>query len=216
MPTWRDMRGLGDIRGEHDLRSVRSHAIQSQYSASARLLGLAAAFQDRLDPTADHDVFYKRMFDILTAEGEGLDNWGRLVSIRRTIMLEDGSVMVLGDEPYRLLLLYKALANISASDPASLNRLLAELCSTGVGGLPTRAYVLEVAPMVIRWVFEAPLGPEQLAVFRAAGTLARGGGVGWELYAIGPEHTFGFDGQLLQPFNQAPFVGDNALVINRE
>jgi hypothetical protein len=172
---------------------------------------MAAAVQDLLDPTPDVDLFHGRMFDVLTAEGAGLDAWGRIVSIGRTIILDDGSALTLGDDSYRLLILYKALANISASSPASLNRLLGELCSTGVGGLPSRAYVLETGPMVIRWVFESPLGPEQLAVFNAAGTLARGGGVGWELYALDPGATFGFDGQLLQPFNQAPFAADDAM-----
>ena len=201
------------MRGEHNLRGKRSHAIQSQYSASPRMLALCAAFQDGLDPSRDFDLFHRKIFDVMTAEGVGLDAWGRIVSIGRVITVSDGSNLALDDEPYRLLILYKALANISASTPAALNRLLGTLCGTGVGGLPSRAYVLETAPMVIRWVFEAPLGPIQLAVFEAAGPLARGGGVGWELYAIDPGATFGFDGQLMHPFNQAPFAADNALIM---
>ena len=69
--------------------------------------------------------------------------------------------------------------------------------------------------MVIRWVFEDFLNDMQLLVFKAAGTLARGGGVGWELYAVAPARVFGFDGGHWQPFNQAPFAPDAALVIHR-
>ena len=93
--------------------------------------------------------------------------------------------------------------------------LLAALVNTGIAGFPRAAYVLEVDTMVIRWVFEDFLNDMQLLVFKVAGTLARGGGVGWELYAVDPARVFGFDGGGWQPFNQAPFAPDNALVIKR-
>jgi hypothetical protein len=213
MPTWNDIRQTSNLRGEHNLRGKRSQAIQSQYSASPKLLGLAKAFQLHLDLSPDVDLFYKKMFDIYTAEGEGLDNWGRILNIGR-IISDENVILTLSDDMYRLLLLYKALANISASSPDSLNVLLDALCKTEAANLPKSAYVLEVGPMVIRWVFEAYLNEEQLAVFKAAGTLARGAGVGWELYAITPYEVFGFDGSGLQPFNQAPFAPDNALIVN--
>jgi hypothetical protein len=209
MPTWNDIREDGDLRAEHNLRGVRSLAIQSQYSASRRLLAMTGSFQDVLDPTVDIDLFYKRIFNILTAEGYGLDNWGRILGIARVIS-DEGVSLTLEDEMYRLLLLYKAMANISDATAAGLNRLLGVLIATGVGGLPARAYVLEIAPMVIRWVFEDFMSPIQLAVFNAAGTLARGAGVGWEFYAISPGKVFGFDGQLMLTFNLAPFAPDDA------
>ncbi len=69
--------------------------------------------------------------------------------------------------------------------------------------------------MVIRWVFEDFLDAVQSAVFKAAGTLARGAGVGWELYAVGPDKVFGFDGSAMHPFNQAPFAPDASLIVNK-
>jgi hypothetical protein len=212
MPTWTDWRKTEDIRERRNIRSRKPYTIQSQYSASKRMLNLAKGFQVRLEPTADVDLFYDKMFNIMTAEGVGLDNWGRILAIGRTIE-DNGVSLTLSDEYYRLLLLYKALANISRSDADSLNHLLATLMATGVGGFTAAAYVLEVDTMVIRWVFEDFLDAIQLAVFKVAGTLARGAGVGWELYAINPNQVFGFDGSEMQPFNQAPFAPDNALII---
>lgn len=216
MPTWSDVRWNPDLRAGHNLRGMRSRAIQSQYSASARILALAAMMRDMLDPLPEEDLFYRKMFDILTAEGEGLDNWGRILDMGRTIAGRDGVSLTLEDGLYRLLLLYKAMANISPGDPESLNRLLKALCDTGVGGLPRAAYVLETGPMVIRWVFEDYLTDEQQAVFEAAGTLARPGGVGYEWYFVNPGQIFGFDGSGLHPFNQAPFRPDNSLHTGEE
>jgi len=214
MPTWTDIRESENLRSQDNIRSLKSRAIQSQYSASPKMLSLMAGFQAQLEPTVDIDLFYEKIFNIHTAEGQGLDNWGRILAIGRTI--EDGEATItLSDDYYRLLLLYKALANISRSDADTLNSLLAELVGTGIAGFPKASYVLEVDTMVIRWVFEDFLDPIQLAVFKAAGTLARGAGVGWELYAINPDKVFGFDGSLMHPFNQAPFAPDNALIQNR-
>lgn len=244
MYTWRNWRDVKDVRELENTREFTSYAIQSQYSASKKILALAAGFQERIDPHVDVDLFYRKMIDIYTAEGFGLDNWGVILQIGRTIPGPyagdcfgfDGSglapfdqlpfapdsgsaaavtMITLDDELFRLLLLYKALANISASDAATQNKLLSVLIDTGIGGFGNVAYVLEIDTMVIRWVFEDHMTPLQIAVFKVAGTLARGAGVGWELYAINPGQVFGFDGSAMQPFNQAPFAGDKSLIANR-
>ena len=244
MRTWRDFREMTDLRELEDLRDFTSYAIQSQYSASAKILALAAGFQKRIDPHFDSDLFYEKIFNIHSAEGVGLDNWGVILQIGRIIEVEDGSDPYtagggaaapaangagsggvyagtsvrrserLNDDYYRLLLLYKAMANISACTAAAQNHLLAMLINTGIAGFPRVAYVLEADKMVIRWVFEDYLDALQTAVFKAAGTLARGAGVGWELYALHPGQVFGFDGSGLHPFNQAPFAPDAALQIS--
>ena len=211
--TWRNWRDISDVRELENIREFTSYAIQSQYSASKRIRALAAGYQLRINPDIDIQLFYNKMFNIYTAEGIGLDNWGFILQIERNITDPDTSVSFnLDDEPYRLLLLYKALANISASDAISQNKLLSVLVDAGIGGFGSVAYVLEIDTMVIRWVFEDFLNEIQLAVFKVAGTLARGAGVGWELYAINPLEVFGFDGSEMQPFNQAPFVPGNILI----
>lgn len=213
MFTWRNFRDIPDVRELENIREFTSYAIQSQYSASEKILALSAGFQKQIDPHVDVDLFYRTMFNIYTAQGVGLDNWGVILHMARTINDPDTDKNItLEDEYYRLLLLYKAMANISASTAEAQNSLLAMLVNTGIGGFPQVAYVLEIDTMVIRWVFEDFLDPIQLAVFKVAGTLARGAGVGWEFYAVNPQEVFGFSGSGLQPFNQAPFVPDNALI----
>jgi hypothetical protein len=214
MPTWNDINETPDLRAEHNIRGMRSWAIQSQYSASPRMLRLMAAMQDALDLSRVTDDFYRQCFNLLTAEGVGLDNWGRILNIRRTITGQSGVSLTLEDEPYRLLLLYKAMANIASGEVEALNRLLKALCDTGVGGLPKVGYVLEAGKMVVRWVFEDYLTDVQLAVFQAAGTLARPAGVGYEWYFVHPGQVFGFDGSGLHPFNQAPFRPDDSLRVS--
>lgn len=210
MPTWVDIHNDSNLRARDNLREMTTNAIQSQYSSSPRILALANAFQTFVNIDKDRDLFYDNIFNIYTANGVGLDWWGRILGIDRTIVDENVEI-VLNDEYYRALLLYKAMANISSTENATLNDLLRRLIDTGIAGFPSRAYVLFVDTMVLRWVFESFLTSTQLAIFKAAGLSARGAGVGWEFYAVDPTQVFGFNGSGMQPFNQAPFVPDDAL-----
>jgi hypothetical protein len=241
--TWRDLRESLDLRELENLRELTAYTVQSQYAASEKILSLAAQYQEHIDPHVDIDLFYEKMFNIYTAEGVGLDNWGVILGIGRMIEApfpgecfgfdrsslhpfdqlpfapDSGTAIAdttvtLDDDPYRWLLLYKAMANISASTAKAQNHLLRMLVNTGIASFPHAAYVLEVDKMVIRWVFEDSLTPMQAAVFKAAGTLARGAGVGWQHYAINPAATFGFDGSNMRPFNQASFASKNALTLS--
>lgn len=236
MGTYQDYRSEINVRSLGNVRSRASHAIQSQYSASPHMLALMACFQRRIDiylnrtdangnavlNTADIDLFYDNMFNIMTAAGVGLDNWGQILQMPRAIPKVDFGYYIpdpdapdyisLDDDDYRLLLLYKAMANIASDEIDALNELLQALIDTGVQSLPDAAYVVETDKMVIRWVFEAYLTESQMAVFVAAGTLARGAGVGWEMYALTSSEVFGFDGGEWQPFGCAPFAPDNSFI----
>nr|DAY59888.1 MAG TPA: Protein of unknown function (DUF2612) [Caudoviricetes sp.] len=197
-PTWRDMDEVGDLFSLADVGSLASDAIQSQYAASPHLTGLVAGFQRRLDASADLDLIFDNLVWLPTASGVSLDVWGRIVGIPRGLMTEEGQI-VWDDSAYRFLILYKALANISASDAETLNSLLDRLFDGTV-------YVLDHQNMTIRVVFEFYADAIQTAILQNYGLLARGGGVGWEWYQIDPATTFGFDGSALQPFNQGIFA----------
>lgn len=73
--------------------------IQSQYSASKHICNLVNAFWESINPEADIELIYNKMINPLTAEGIGLDVWGRIVAAGRTFLAKDESL------PYLALIL---------------------------------------------------------------------------------------------------------------
>jgi hypothetical protein len=204
----------GDIRADDNIRAERMPFILSQYAASPAMNSILRAFRKEMSPRGDCLLFFENIFNVDTAKGIGLDIWGRIVAIGRTI--EDpltGYSLTLDDERYRRLILYKALSNINQSTIPALSTLINILYPKAPGavinierpGAYADGSLYNRSVMKIRWVFETFFDAEDLAVFRVAGTLNRGAGVGWGLYAIDPAQVFGFDGQELQPFNQGVF-----------
>lgn len=218
-----DFRDDADVRACPNIRIEADPTIQSQYSASPAILALASAFAARIDPRSDISLFYREMFDIMTARGRGLDNWGRILGMGRALDVDDGDVFGfagsllhpfgqgafhapgptrrrnLSDAAYRELLLFKAMSNISDATLATINSLLARL-------YPGRtAYALECGLMRIRVVFQWFLEPWQRSVFHNYALLNKGAGVGFEWYEIDPDRTFGFAGSNLQPFDGGVF-----------
>ena len=65
--------------------------IQSQYSASPHIVALVNGFWSCLDPSADIELIFNKMINPITAEGFGLDVWGRIVAIGREYATKDVS-----------------------------------------------------------------------------------------------------------------------------
>lgn len=70
--------------------------IQSQYSASKHICKLVNAFWESITPEADIELIYNKMINPLTAEGVGLDVWGRIVAIGRNLVALDEKQTYLG------------------------------------------------------------------------------------------------------------------------
>lgn len=170
-----------------------------QYSASQTINKLIA---DRAEYFNNEwiDDFYSNIWDVDTAQGFGLDIWGRIVVIGRNIEVTESdyfgfstpptrswlpfnqgvfyngekstSVFRLADSAYRALILAKALSNISATDVRSLNRALRSLFENR-----GNAYVKQVGPMAIEYVFEFFLEPWESSVVRFSEALPRPAGV---------------------------------------
>ena len=66
-----------------DFNDLALRTIQSQYGASPHIIGIVEAAAKQLDPTGDIKTFYDKVFNPLTAEGVGLDIWGRIVGASR-------------------------------------------------------------------------------------------------------------------------------------
>ena len=135
--------------------------ILAQYANSPILLQLINNMNSYIDPTANLNNFYNQVQNVLTAQGYGLDVWGRIVGVSRTVPipagnnrfffresgvgtpfgpggsgpLADGSTGTtlyrLGDTAFRTLVLTKALANISVASCPAINQMLQNLFGVG-------------------------------------------------------------------------------------
>lgn len=59
--------------------------IISQYANSPTICGLIDYVNQWVDPRTDLDTFYSYVWDVLSAQGFGLDIWGRIVGVGRDI-----------------------------------------------------------------------------------------------------------------------------------
>jgi len=202
--------------------------VQSQYAASPRIVGLLVRKAALLDPGKDLMLWYDGIFNPYTAQGVGLDIWGRIVGIGRMLWMQSNEFfgfafqnmenfdqapfwiqslsqgqMRLTDEAYRFLIFYKAAANIGRGDMASINALLNSLFEASHG--PANCCVLEIAPMEIRAVFRFYLTAYEQALLEQYGLLNRPAGVGFSWWQHDPAETFGFAGQELQNFGHGVF-----------
>ena len=213
------------------MQGVRRTVI-SQYANSPVLLGIIDAINEAVDPAADFDVFYRLVWDLDTAEGYGLDVWGRIVGIARTLKVDippynfgfstptrdfapfgqapfvsSGAVTrnyALPDDIYRKLILVKAAANIAACTPPVLNRLL-----TALFGDRGRCYVSDYGYMQMRYTFEFYLTLPDLAILLHSGVAPTPAGVSVAIVQLPPFATFGFaeaGPESSAPFGQAPML----------
>ena len=130
--------------------------IQSQYGDSPHIKGVIRGYYDYISPQKDIDIIYDKMINIYTAEGYGLDVWGRIVGISREYVAVDEQYNYLGfdnrpynmdrietfnnapfykivngkiqleDNAYRTYILIKALINISNVSLNSLNFIFSQ------------------------------------------------------------------------------------------
>lgn len=170
-----------------------------QYAAS-KILNILIDYRKEYFNQEWADEFYSNIWNVDTAQGFGLDIWGRIVVIGRNIEITESdyfgfsthptkswlpfnqgvfyngekstSVSRLADSAYRALILAKALSNISATDVRSLNRALRSLFQNR-----GNAYVKQVGPMAIEYVFEFFLEPWESSVVRFSEALPRPAGV---------------------------------------
>jgi hypothetical protein len=175
--------------------------ILAQYANSPRIVALINYMNQWIDPTNDIDNFYANVWDVLTAVGFGLDIWGRIVNVPRTIQLTplsdyfgfeealptsfafnqapfysgptQGQLFTLTDPAYRVLILTKALANISSFTAPSMNALL-QFMFAGRGS----CYVLDLGGMQMEYVFNFALQTWEASVLQQVSLLPRPAGVG--------------------------------------
>jgi len=197
----------------------------SQYANSDEMARLIEGFNTEVDPAAEIAEFHRKVFDPATAVDWGLDCWGDIVAIARTVTLEgnneafgfDGSDLnpwdqapfyavqatdnyVLADRAYRFLVFLKAAVNLTDGSLADINRLLAWLFE-GRGTIAA----LHVGTMHMRFLVRFVMEPFEQAIMQSEDVPPKPSGVLFDWYYV-PEPTFGFDGSNLHPFNQGAFA----------
>lgn len=210
----------------------------SQYSNSPSLTRLIENIDEWIDPTIDFELFIRLVWDLRTAEGIGLDIWGRIVDVSRILpvltpgdnfgyfsegvtdfqpfgqapFLRGGTLTrnyELTDPAYRQLIYTKAAFNLAATSSQAINAIL-NILFAGRG----RVYVNDYGDMRMRYTFEFYLTPVESAIFRSSGVIPRSSGVLLSAIQSPPGTAFGFYTAAphdFLPFGQAPFFsGDGS------
>lgn len=199
--------------------------LMSQYANSPRIVALIEGLWDALDSTKMTDDFYRLVFNLHSAEGYGLDVWGRIVGIGREINAPDpegeyfgfeegfypfgerpfsagGSgtdTWDLSDTAYREVIFMKAIANIIYATAYNINDLL-RFAFRG------NSYFLLHGDMQASYVFEFVLSPFERHIVYNTDILPRPCGVLLSYIELDPLSTFGFYGTGFAPFNQGTFA----------
>ena len=178
--------------------------IQDQFSNSPTLVTLIQNMNENIDPTADIDAFFNLIFNVNTALGMGLDIWGRIVNVSRSIATSPATI--LEDDDYKQLIFLKALVNITRSTVPATNQLLRNWL-----GANARAYVNDLGNMMIRYTFEFELTDAQRIIVQKSGIFPRPEGVGaYILQSQFPVFGFKGGGPYYTGFNQAAFIAEDA------
>jgi hypothetical protein len=180
--------------------------VQSQYANSPTLMQLITNMNGYIDPAANINQFYSMIWNVLSAQGYGLDVWGRIVGVSRILQVAtsdyfgfsgpDGasglpasqapfynsgsltSNYSLLDEPYRTLILAKAMANICNATIPAINQILINLFGAA-GPLPIagNSYCTDGEDQTMTYTFSSGLSPLQAAIIYQSGVLPRPAGV---------------------------------------
>jgi hypothetical protein len=175
--------------------------ILAQYANSPILTQLIVNIDEYLDPTVNINSFFDLTWNVDSAQGWGLDVWGRIVGVSRTLSVplsdtylgfnEAGTIglepfnnapffsgqqltnnFILTDSAYRTLIFAKALANICDGSIPAINQILLNL-------FPNRGncYVIDGLNMSMTYRFEFPISSLELAIVEQSGALPRSTGV---------------------------------------
>ncbi|MFA4992758.1 MAG: DUF2612 domain-containing protein [Candidatus Omnitrophota bacterium] len=174
--------------------------IISQYANSPTINRLIYNMSQYIDATVDIKNFYDYVWNVDTAQGFGLDIWGRIVDIKRQLEVDTNpeyagfytgandwqtmgsapfysgelstQILTLSDRAYRTLIIAKALSNITITTAPAINQLLQNLFP-GRG----RSYVNDHGLMRMRYTFEFALLPFEIAIVNSLNILPHGAGV---------------------------------------
>lgn len=210
--------------------------IQSQYSASPHIVALVNGFWSCLDPSADIELIFNKMINPITAEGFGLDVWGRIVAMGREYTSKDitpsywGYKAPLGiDNPrmrnFNNAPFYKEITGkVRFNDQAYRTYIfLKAMINIGNGSLSSlnrmisvlfpsvNIALLHVDAMVLRIVIQSELAQSDLDALLNLPWLPAG--VGLEVYQV-ITPTWGLEGSGLETLDNGTFTTTDIIPIN--
>lgn len=203
--------GVSSIGGPDPIGGISDFdfwkTVLSQYANSPILTRLLENMDSYLDTTTDFENFYDMVMNVNTAQGHGLDVWGRIVNVSRTLSVQaEGDYFgfeeagetaqpfnqgpfysgqqinnnfVLTDSAYRVLIFAKALSNICDGSIPAINQILLNL-------FPNRGncYVIDGLDMTMTLKFEFGLTVVELAIISQTGILPKSTGVSIDVVVV--------------------------------
>ena len=206
-----------------------AETIQSQYATSRRMTQVINAFWQAINPKSDIDLLYKKLVNPRTAEGVGLDVWGRIVAIGRSYLSVEDTNPYFGFDPpagvkndrlgtFNVTPFYKKiLGKVRLTDPMYRTyvflKALINISDSSQASLnrmmkmlfpDADVQVLHTGTMVLRILILSPLSESDKASLDNLPWLPAG--VGLEMYQV-ITPTFGFAGAPeLQNFDNGTFA----------
>lgn len=178
-----------------------TQTVLSQYANSPTLMQLCESVAGYFDQSDAQERFFDLVWNVATAQGWGLDVWGRIVGVSRTLTVDGSgrflgfdesttfglgpfnespfysgvtstSNFVLADEPYRVLVLAKAFSNLCDGSILSLNQLLLRMFP-GRGNI----YATDGGDMTMTITSVFALSAVEVAMLLTSGVFPRPAGV---------------------------------------
>lgn len=167
--------------------------IASQYANSPTITQLIWNNLAYFEAAGQIDGWFDNVWNIITAQGYGLDVWGRIVGVTRVLQVANsawfgfnealpGSLQwnqgiwysgqqingnfLLSDGSFRILILAKAMSNICDGSVPAINQILLAM-------FPGRGncYVADNQDLTMSYTFEFPLSPVEISIVEQSGVL---------------------------------------------
>ena len=205
-----------------------AETVQSQYATSKRMRAVIDAFWQAINPKSDIDLLYRKLVNPRTAEGVGLDIWGRIVAIGRSYLAVDDDTPYFGFDPpegvknerlnsfgnapfYKQVMGKVRLADTMYRTYVFLKALI-NISNSSLASLNQAVkllfpdadiQILHTGTMVLRVLVLSPLSESDKAALDNLSWIPAG--VGLEMYQV-ITPTFGFAGTGLKNFNNGTFA----------
>jgi len=195
--------------------------IISQYATSRTIVQLVQNMNEYIDPSADFDNFYSFIWNVDTAQGFGLDIWGKIVNVSRQLTIPGGATYLgfeeaftaptadTGPQPWGQAPFFTGAQDtetFTLSDDAYrtliLVKALANISNCTAPSLNQllqnlfagrgRCYVGDLGNMQMSFTFEFYLQPFEQAIMTQSGVIPRPAAVGAFIVQAPAPNIFGF------------------------